>query len=271
MTRIRASDGTSLYVQDLGDGPPVVLISGFGLDGTLWDRQIRILSASGYRVVCIDQRGHGRSDKPLSGYAVTELADDLETVLDRLDLFEATLVGHSFGGQVAFAAAATSVRVGRLVLVGSNAVSAARTPTFPFGAPSDAVLPSLIDAEAENRISSRRATLVGAFATPPSDDLAAWLLATSLRMPSWAAIACYRSMLTTDLIHLLPKVRQPVLQVIGAADPVHSTKGALWLSRQLHDADLIELDACGHYPMLEMPATFETALLDFMRHTTATH
>lgn len=265
MTKVTMSDGTEIHVRDLGDGRPIVFVAGFGLDGTLWDRQMRVLSDAGYRVVCIDQRGHGRSDKPLSGYSVNQLAEDLTTVLDYLDVTDVTLVGHSFGGQIAFAAAGASPRIGRLVLVGSNAVSAARTDMFPFGAPSSAVLPQLIQDEQNNRVNSRRSTLVGAFAEPPSDAETAWLLNISLQMPSWVAVACYKSMLTTELVHLTPDFRIPVLQIVGTADPVHSAKGARWLREQLLDSRLIELEGCGHYPMLETPAALEAALLNFVQ------
>ncbi len=83
-------------------------------------------------------------------------------------------------------------------------------------------------------------------------------------MPSWAAVACYRSMLTTDLLADIPRVTQPVLQIIGETDPVHSAKGARWLRRQLHNATLVEIPDCGHYPMLEAADAFDTALAQFL-------
>ena len=81
---------------------------------------------------------------------------------------------------------------------------------------------------------------------------------------SWAATACYRSLLTTDLLADIPRVVQPVLQIIGTRDPVHSAKGAQWLQERLPDATLMELPDCGHYPMLEAPDAFESALLKFV-------
>lgn len=258
-------DGVRLHVQDLGEGPPVVLVSGFGLDHGLWDRQVRVLVEAGLRVVCVDQRGHGLSDKPVRGYAVEELAADLRGVLEELELEGVTLVGHSFGGQVAFHLAATAPeRVARLVLVGSNGLRASRSERFPFGRPPEATVAALVGGETTGRIASRVETIASGFAVPPASRVLDWLVAASLRMPSWAAVACYRSMLETDLFDDLEKVTQPVLQVIGAADPVHSAKGARWLNEQLVDARLVEIEACGHYPMLESPAELEDALLSFV-------
>ena len=258
-------DGVRIHVQDLGDGPAVVLISGFGLDHELWDRQVRLLTDRGFRVLCVDQRGHGFSDAPLHGYDIDRLAADLVAALDRLEIGTATVVGHSFGGQVAFRAAATAPElVTGLVLVGSNGVRASRSESFPFGEPPGPLLESLLADEHINRVGARYRTIESAFAHEPDPRTVDWLVRCSLRMPSWAAVACYRSLLTTDLLSDIERVVQPVLQIVGATDPVHSAKGARWLRRHLRAATLVEIPDCGHYPMLEAPDAFESALLKFI-------
>lgn len=265
MPYVEVDHGVRLYVQDVGDGPPVVLVAGFGLDHQAWDRQVRVLAEHGYRVLCVDQRGHGHSDKPLDGYDVDRLSLDLRQALDRTGVRECSLVGWSFGGQVAFRAAADDPALVRsLVLVGSNAVRASRGPGFPFGAPPEKLEAALIADESENRVRARRATLAQGFAAPPDEDTLRWLLDRSLRMPSWAAVACYRSMLYTDLTADLSRITVPVLQVIGSADPVHSAKGARWLNERLPGARLAEIDGCGHYPMIEAPGEFDAVLLRFL-------
>ena len=258
-------DGVRIHVQDLGDGPAVALVSGFGLDHELWDRQVRLLTDRGFRVLCVDQRGHGFSDTPLHGYDIDRLAADLVAALDRLEIGTATVVGHSFGGQVAFRAAATAPElVTGLVLVGSNGVRASRSESFPFGEPPGPLLQSLLADEHINRVGARYRTIESAFAHEPDPRTVDWLVRCSLRMPSWAAVACYRSLLTTDLLSDIERVVQPVLQIVGANDPVHSAKGARWLRRHLRAATLVEIPDCGHYPMLEAPDAFESALLKFI-------
>jgi pimeloyl-ACP methyl ester carboxylesterase len=260
---VRTTDGVEINVTDLGEGPVVVMIAGFGLDHRVWDRQIRLL-APRHRVICIDQRGHGASDKPLHGYDFERLADDVLDVLGELGVERCAMVGWSFGGQVAFRVAATRPElVERLVLIGSNAVRASRSESFPFGAPPDAVLPAMLAAEHENRIAARRTSIVRSFASPPSEDLAAFLLGISLQMPSWAAAECYTTMLTADQTDLLSAVTAPVLQVIGAADPVHSASGAAWLAQQL-GSRLVCIEGCGHYPMYETPDDLDRALSEFL-------
>ena len=265
MAFIEVDAGVRIHVQDLGDGPAVALISGFGLDHELWDRQVRVLTERGLRILCVDQRGHGLSDNPLHGYEIERLAADLVSALGRLEIGSATVVGHSFGGQVAFRAAASAPElVTGLVLVGSNGVRASRSESFPFGGPPGPLLEGMMADEHTNRVSARYRTIGSAFAHEPDPRTVDWLVRCSLRMPSWAATACYRSLLTTDLLADIPRVTQPVLQIIGTNDPVHSAKGARWLQQQLSDATLVEVPDCGHYPMLEAPDVFETELLKFV-------
>ncbi len=263
---IAAQPGVRLFVQDIGSGSPVVLVAGFGLTHALWDRQVRILAHAGHRVIAIDLRGHGKSDKPLDAYRVVDLAADLAAVLDSQDIHDATVVGHSFGGQVCFALAAERPDlVARLVLVSSNAVRTTRSNEFPFGSRAEDLLPGLLEGEEGDRIRARRQTLASAFATPPTDGTIEWLLAMSLEMPSWVGTACYRSLMKTDLTAYVTRVRQPVLQIAGTSDPVLSTRGAKWLNERLADAQLVTIPDCGHYPMLEAADTFDRALLDFSR------
>ncbi|QTJ70688.1 alpha/beta hydrolase (plasmid) [Rhodococcus sp. ZPP] len=70
-------------------------------------------------------------------------------------------------------------------------------------------------------------------------------------------------MLTADMVADLANVPQPVLQIVGNKDPVHSVKGARWLTETLSNAKLVSLDGCGHYPMFGALDAFEAALLEF--------
>jgi pimeloyl-ACP methyl ester carboxylesterase len=91
------SQPIELYVEDLGSGPPVVLLHGWPLDGRSWEPQIHALLAAGHRVINYDRRGFGRSSRPAAGYDFDTLAADLDTVLTELDVHDATLVGFSLG------------------------------------------------------------------------------------------------------------------------------------------------------------------------------
>ena len=263
--RVEVEPGVELAVQDLGAGRPVVLIAGFGMSHDAWDGQVRLLTEAGHRVVCIDLRGTGDSDKPLDGYEVERMAADVIAVLDALDLSDTTLVGWSFGAQVSFRVVARAPeRMAQLVIVSSNAVRASRGDGFAFGHTPEQLEEPVVKAELADRAAARRQTIASGFAGEPAPDTLDWLVSLSMRMPSWAAVATYRAMFHTDLVGDLPKVTLPVLQIVGSEDPVLSIKGARWLQEQLGDSRLVELEGSGHFPMLEAPRVFDAALLEFV-------
>lgn len=263
MPMITVDDGVRLDVQDLGEGPAVVLISGFGLDHGLWDRQVRVLTDAGHRTVCITQRGHAGSDKPLAGYEISRLSSDVVAVLDALSIASATLVGHSFGGQVAFHTAAVAPeRATKLVLVGSS-IRASDVDAATWRVKTDPIVAKMVQSEIDDRIGARYELIRSSFAVEPDPRIVNWLMSTFMQMPTWAAIASYDALLRGNFVRELPLVRQPVLQINSTRDPVHSADGGRWLHDHLQDPTLVELD-CGHFPMLEMPIEFDRALTDFL-------
>lgn len=88
-----------------GEGPAVVLLHGTSANHAVWEPVGDRLAASA-TVIAVDQRGHGRSDKPAAGYEGPDFADDVVTVLDALGLERAVVGGHSLGGRNAWLFAA---------------------------------------------------------------------------------------------------------------------------------------------------------------------
>lgn len=257
---VLVDDDVHLNVLELGTGPTVLLIHGWSLDHRVWDRQIRVLARSGCRVLAMDQRGHGSSDAPLHGYDIDRLAADALRVLDAFGADTATVVGWSLGGMVGLRMAGTAPhRLDALVLVASNGVAAARHPNFPYGAPPEPSLSTIIGAEHRDRIGLRRSAVGDPFGAAPDKHTLDWLHAISLETPSWAAEACMRTLLCTEQAALLDDLRIPVSQLVGVADPALSMRGARWVQSKV-SSTLVEFD-CGHYPMLELPDKFDRALL----------
>lgn len=265
---VEVEPGVRLCVQDRGAGRPIVLIAGFGLSHPVWEEEVRELAGAGYRALCIDLRGTGGSDKPPGDHSIERHSLDVQTVLERLELRDAVLVGWSFGGQVCFHLAGTAAqRVARLVLVCSNGVRASRSEAFPFGPPGDKALAVMLAAEREDPVGSRRDAILSGFpdGREPAPGVVDRLLALHLQLPTPCAEAWYEAYLTTDLTHLVDRVTVPVLQIVGTADAVTTPAGAAWLRDRLADARIVELDGVGHYPMVEAGPRFREALLEFVR------
>ncbi len=133
MAWIKAKDGTDLYAIDWGAGPAMVLIHGWPLSSAMWEYQMNVLPALGFRVIAYDRRGFGRSGKPHAGYDYDTFADDLGSVLEQLDVTDATLVGFSMGGgEVArYMSRHKGKRVAKAVLMGAVTPFLLKTRTIP--------------------------------------------------------------------------------------------------------------------------------------------
>ena len=92
------SGDIQLHYEDHGSGDPVVLIHGYPLSGTSWEKQIPVLLKTGHRVITYDRRGFGKSSQPTSGYNYDTFAEDLHNLVSHLKLRNFALVGFSMGG-----------------------------------------------------------------------------------------------------------------------------------------------------------------------------
>ena len=220
------SGSIDLHYEDAGSGPPVVLIHGYPLSGRAWDKQVSVLLEAGHRAITYDRRGFGQSSQPTSGYDYDTFAADLKTLMDKLDLQEATLVGHSMGtGEVTrYLGNYGSARVARAVLVSPIPPFLLQTDDNPEGLPG-----SLFEGFIQTAKADTPAWMKGFLdnfynfdvlgGTRVSDQAfqVSWNIATAAS--AIAAVACIPTW-ETDFRDDLPKIDVPMLVVHGDADRI---------------------------------------------------
>lgn len=137
MNTITTKDGTSIYYKDWGSGPVVMFSHGWPLNADAWDGQMLFLAQAGFRAVAHDRRGHGRSGQASSGNDMNGYADDLAAVIEKLDLRNVTLVGHSTGGGevVRYIGRHGAKRVAKAVLISAVPPLLLKTAANPEGLP----------------------------------------------------------------------------------------------------------------------------------------
>lgn len=91
------SGDIDLYYEDHGSGDPVILIHGYPLSGSSWEKQVPGLLATGHRVITYDRRGFGKSSQTAAGYNYDTFAADLHALVTHLSLRNFALVGFSMG------------------------------------------------------------------------------------------------------------------------------------------------------------------------------
>lgn len=220
------SGSIGLYYEDHGSGPPVVLIHGYPLSGRAWDKQVPVLIEAGHRVITYDRRGFGKSSQPTIGYDYDTFATDLHTLMDKLDLSDVTLVGHSMGtGEVTrYLGSYGSKRVSRAVLVSPIPPFLLQASDNPDGLPGD-----LFDGFVQQATADSPAFLKGFLDNFYNMDVyggtlvseqafqASWNLATSAS--ATAAVACIETW-ETDFRADLAKIDVPMLVIQGDADRI---------------------------------------------------
>jgi non-heme chloroperoxidase len=135
---IHTADGASLFYRDWGIGKPLLFLSGWTLNSSMWAHQMQPLSGAGFRCIAYDRRAHGRSSDPGRGYTFDTLAEDLDCVVGGLGLNGVTLIAHSFasGEVVRYLSRYGSGRIGGVIFVAPAAIPfLLKTEDNPHGVP----------------------------------------------------------------------------------------------------------------------------------------
>jgi len=220
------SGAIELYYEDHGSGPPVVLIHGYPLSGKAWDKQVPVLLDMGCRVITYDRRGFGKSSQPTTGYDYDTFAADLNALMEKLDLRNAVIVGHSMGtGEVTrYLGTYGSGRVAKGVLISPIPPFLLHSDSNPEGLPASLFEGFIQSAKADTpawmkgfldnfyNMDVLGGTLVSDQAFQASFNLAVAASGT-------AAVACVPTW-ETDFRGDLPKIDVPMLVIQGDADRV---------------------------------------------------
>lgn len=239
------------------DAEPVILLHGYTDSWFSWSRVLPLMPA-GYRVFAVDQRGHGCSARPETGYRMTDLAADVIAFMDAQNLPRATIVGHSMGSLVAqYVALAAPERVTRLVLVASAAAPSRVQGIVEFG---DAVHglsePIPVDFVREFQLSTVH--------HPVPSEFIDGVVAESMNLPARVWRALFEGMLAMQPATELRGLRIPTLILWGERDAIfpRSEQDAL-LSASPH-ASFVAYPETGHAPHWERPERFVQDLERFL-------
>ena len=265
------SANIDLYYEDHGVGTPVVLIHGYPLTGSSWEKQILVLLNAGFRVIRYDRRGFGASSRPALGYDSDTLARDLHILLVALDLRETILVGFALGtGEVVrYLGTYGSNRVRQVVLLAPLQPFLLKMADNPEG-----VDGSVFDGMKQALLVDRPAYLMTFLEQCYNVDVLGGIrISESALQFSWieaigasagATLACIQAWLT-DFRLDLPRIDVPVLVVQGDQDrilPYSAT--ARRLPGLIQNASFVVVEGGPHAIGWTHAEDVNRALLDFL-------
>ena len=249
---VAVADGVRLHVADEGSGPAVVLVGGYGMPGEAWRLQRDHLRQR-CRVVTVDRRSHGRSDRPSHGQRISRHAADLAHVLEALDLRDALLVGSSMGASTCLAHADLhgAGRTSALVLVD-------QTPKLVNEDDWDLGFFGLQRAGLDDWVRSFPDGLNPFHTVPPPELLG--LMADGPEFSVDATRALLRNHAEQDWRDVVERLPVPLVAVAGRHSPVWPWQSSAWMAEHAPDGRLEVLEHSGHVPFLEEPAAFNEVL-----------
>ena len=220
--RVSGGGGVVLFVEETGNpgGRPVLFLHGLSQCRLAWDRQLHSDLGRDLRLVAVDLRGHGLSEKPQDGYGDSALwADDVHAVITSLQLDRPILCGWSYGGVVIgdYLSRYGEAAVGGIALVG--ALTRVGEPVVPFLGPDFlATLPGLFSTDVEAGTAALRTFInLTTSADPAPEDLYR-TLGYNVVVPPHVR----QAMLSRTVVHdgLLKELTAPVLLAHGSDDEI---------------------------------------------------
>lgn len=277
-----AANGGRFHVVEAGTGPAVVLLHGFPLFWWTWRRQLTALADAGYRAIAMDLRGYGGSDHPPHGYDPSTLAADVAGVIRTLGEDDAVIVGHGWGGIVAWSMAVLEPETTRAIAaIGAPHPRALRRASFRpaqarrLGTPLRFQLPFAPERTFSRDDGMRVDRLLRAWSADPSwvDDASDTIRGAFMRWPTahtalesyrWA----FRSLLRSDglgyFARMGARIDVDVLHLHGERDPAILPGSCEGSERYVTGAYDFALLPTGHFPQEERPSAVTSALLGWL-------
>ena len=248
--------GITLAYEDRGVGTPAfVFVHGWACNRTFFAPQAEYF-ARRHRVVSVDLRGHGESDKPQGPYPIAVYADDLAYMIEQLGLGKAVAVGHSSGGMTVLQLAAASPnRVAAIVMV-------APAP-FVFPPEVRTSLEAMVAAIEAGNQEPRRQFIVNRLFRPTSDrKLVEDVLAVMMAVPSHVAASAMRGVLAFDGPAVAAQCTVPALH-LATTPPLNLPHlMSQWLPTVVHGWTV----GGGVFSQLEVPDQVNAMIEGFLRH-----
>ena len=259
-------DGVNVYYESYGSGTPIVFLHPFSTNGYIWCFQT-FSFARDYQCITVDHRGHGRSDKPESGYAIPEMAADVAAILDATGNEQAILVGNSIGGMIAMQFNLDFPnRVLATAIVSSGTNLGAGMP------------PEAMQAFQQDLTGAFGGLMEGAVAAKTKQDKpeildlmkACFAVDDNFTEQVFFANATDpNGVFQWNISDQLKNITKPTIIFAGEEDQATPVEANQFLADNIPNAQIKILKDVGHFYQLEKPADFNADLAQFLKQVVA--
>ncbi|WP_298773865.1 alpha/beta hydrolase [uncultured Shewanella sp.] len=251
----------------------LLLLPGGGFSADIFQHQIDVFSQQ-YRVISLDKRGHGQSEKVDYGYRVSRFAHDLHDLLTNLALTNVTIIAHSLGAAMVYnyidLFGHQSIK--KLIVVDEPAAllinpAWSDNEKQAYGSIYQAAeLHGLTNGFLEEDISELCQNIVNAMTTSHATTAQKDFILSCMAIPGSAACQLYLNNICQDFRDVIKKLTLPVLFITGRAS-LHPWQSHQWMHDQVPHSELFifeEQQGGNHFMMVENPELFNQVVLDFI-------
>jgi 3-oxoadipate enol-lactonase len=248
-------DRIAYYTQGPTDGPALVLAHAMGMDSRQWEQILPLLPPT-LRIIRYDLRGHGHSSAPPGPYTMGALIRDAETLLDQLNIRDCVFAGSSLGGMVAQGLAVKRLDQIRALVLANTATKRGNKDTW-------ARLIAQIEAQGFEQYLATdfSQSFTPAFRKTPAADL--WQTRHHTQSPQ-GFLGCAAAITGTDFYTTTASLRLATLVIASSSDAITPADMARELANLIPGAGFQLIQKSGHFPMIEQPAVFASAIASFL-------
>jgi pimeloyl-ACP methyl ester carboxylesterase len=253
--------GVKIYYDSYGEGTPIVFLHPWTTNGGIWYYQTFPFARTN-QVIVIDHRGHGRSDKPKSGYSIQEHTADVLAVLDAARAKRAVLVGNSIGGMMVMQLNLDQPDrvIGNLILSSGTGLGEGMPPEAgeAFQKDYEGAFGALLEGAVSARSKRERPEileLMKAHFTVPT-NFPKHVFDSSMADPN--------GVFGWNIKNRLSSIRKPTLILAGEEDQGTPVAANQFLADNIPGAKIRVIKEIGHFYQLERPSEFNAALRGFL-------
>lgn len=265
---ITTNTNVKVYVEDINKcgNKTIVFLHGWPGSHELFEYQYNYLIQRGYRCIGIDQRGFGKSDKPICGYDYDTLSDDVKSVVDILNLNNFVLLGHSTGGAIAirYMARHKGAGVDKLILCGAAAPSLIKRSYFPYGIKKEVVYQIIKDTYIDRPKMLKDFGDIF-FYKKPSKWFMDWFMQLGFQAASWSTAEVAKTWLDEEkLFQDIKKIKVPTLIIHGIHDKVCLFPLAEEQKKYIKNSKLLKFQNSGHATFYDEKEKFNKSITCFI-------
>ncbi len=247
-------DGLKIHYDDTGKagGDPVLLMHGWGCS----HQTVKSIAAAlepGLRVISVDLPGHGQSSEPQVVWGVEDFTSLMEKFIERLNLKNPSLIGHSFGGRIAILMASRN-EIPKIVLVDAAGIKPKRKLKYYWKVYSFKTMKKLLLLIYGKEKGSRKI-----------DELRGKKGSADYKNSSPMMRAVMSKCVNEDLKHVMPHIGASTLLIWGEDDTATPLSDAKTMESLIPDAGLVAFPKCGHYSFLDNPIGFRAVIREFFK------